>query len=316
MVIAATPASPLAITSLLLTTIWRFGTAQASSLGRSLIYGLTMTVPRRAQMTLGALSLVLLGGMLGLAWWFWRHRQECQPVARFRRVRAVLVAAGLVIIAVGAVSRLVFAFQPVPGCSSQGRAAGVTRVSPSEMSLLAQKAATWPETGIGLLYSRVGDAHVCWSSTANYYVAVHANNIAGARAMALGDIVLTPRFNMPREQLRTLAGHEARHRTQWAVWTVIGGPLAFPVVYAIDDFFFPGPRNHFERQAGLEAGGYPHSGTGPVLGPVQLATLGVLAAIIVVALLRARRRRASTRSAADPAAAGMDRVTNRLTHEE
>jgi hypothetical protein len=123
---------------------------------------------------------------------------------------------------------------------------------------------------------------------------VHAHNPSGAKAMTLGDIVLTPGFNISREQLRTLTGHEARHRAQWAVLTVIGGPFAFPIAYAIDDFFFPGPRNHFERQAGLEAGGYPHLGTGPVLGPAQFAALGVLAAIILLALLVTRRRRAST----------------------
>ncbi len=161
------------------------------------------------------------------------------------------------------------------------------------MSLLAQQAATWPETGIGLLYSRASNARVCLSRSSDYYVAVHTDNIAGAKAMTLGDIVLTPGFNLSRAQLRTLAGHEARHRTQWAVGTVIAGPLAFPVAYAIDDFFFPGSRNHFERQAGLEAGGYAHVGTGPVLGTAQLAALGVLAAIIVVALFAALRRRAS-----------------------
>ena len=78
--------------------------------------------------------------------------------------------------------------------------------------------------------------------------------------------------------------------------TVIGGPLAFPIAYSIDDFFFPGSRNHFERWAGLESGGYSHEGTGPVLGPAQLAVLGVVAAIIVVALLAAWHRRASMRS--------------------
>lgn len=137
---------------------------------------------------------------------------------------------------------------------------------------------------------------MCLSSSAYYYVAPHADNIAGTRAMTLGDIVLTPGFSISREQLRTLIGHEARHRAQWAVGTLIAGPFAFPVAYAIDDFFFPGSRNHFERQAGLRSGGYRHVGTGPVLGPAQLAALGVLAAVMVVALLGARRRRATARS--------------------
>jgi hypothetical protein len=72
------------------------------------------------------------------------------------------------------------------------------------------------------------------------------------------------------------------------IQTLIGGPFAFPVAYAIVDFF--------ERRAGLESGRYRHSGTGPVLGPAQLATLGVLAVVIVVALLGARHRHASSRS--------------------
>jgi hypothetical protein len=120
--------------------------------------------------------------------------------------------------------------------------------------------------------------------------------VAGAKATNLGDIVLSPGFDISREQLTTLVKHEARHRSQWAVGTVIGGPIAFPVAYAIDNFFFPGSRNHFERLAGLESGGYEHSGTGPVLGAAQLAALGALAVIIVLALYRARRRRPSTSS--------------------
>jgi len=43
-----------------------------------------------AQVTLGAGSAILLGGILGLAWWSWRHRPGCEPVVRFRRVRAAL----------------------------------------------------------------------------------------------------------------------------------------------------------------------------------------------------------------------------------
>jgi hypothetical protein len=228
------------------------------------------------------------------------------------------VIAGLVIIAVGSVGRLAAAFQSVPACSPPG-GAQAARSGRFDVSLVAQDAATWPETGIGLLYARARNAHVCLSRSAHYYVAPHADNIAGTRAMTLGDIVLTPGFNASREQLRTLIGHEARHRAQWAVATLIGGPFAFPVAYAIDDFFFPGARNHFERQAGLESGGYGHEGIGPVLGPAQLAVLAVLAAIIVWALLAARHRRALTRagSRADTPGAGTDRrMTDGLKREE
>ena len=257
-----------------------------------------MALPRRARVTLGGVIAVLLGGIVGLAlwlWWSWRHRPGREPAVRFRRVRIAVVAAGLVIIAVGAVWRFAVAFEHTPACTPPGGAQAAARSARFDVSLVAQQAATWPETGIGLLYSRLSDARICLSRSADYYVAVHANNPVGARAMTLGDIVLTPGFNASRKRLSELVGHEARHRAQWAVLTVIGGPLAFPVAYGIDDFFFPGARNHFERLAGLEAGGYGHEGTGPVLGPAQFAALGVLAAIIVVALLAAPHRRASKR---------------------
>jgi hypothetical protein len=81
---------------------------------------------------------------------------------------------------------------------------------------------------------------------------------------------------MPRESLKALVQHEAAHRTQWAVGTVIGGPAAFPIAYGVTYFFFPGARNPFERLAGLESGGCTPSGTGPVLGPAQLAVLSAL----------------------------------------
>jgi hypothetical protein len=83
---------------------------------------------------------------------------------------------------------------------------------------------------------------------------------------------------------------------QWAIGTVIAGPLALPVAYAVDEFFFPGSRNHFERWAGLDTGGYSKSGTGPVLGPAQIAVLSALAVIVVLAPFAVRYRRAAARS--------------------
>jgi hypothetical protein len=100
--------------------------------------------------------------------------------------------------------------------------------------------------------------------------------------------VLKPDFAMSRESLKALVQHEAAHRTQWAVGTVIGGPAAFPIAYGVTYFFFPGARNPFERLAGLESG--------PVLGPAQLAVLSVLGAAIIAAPFVVRRRRAAARS--------------------
>ena len=273
-----------------------------------------MTLPQHARMILGALGMVLLLGLLGLAWWWWHHRPGYQPAARLHRVRVALGVAGLVIIAVGSAVRLVTVFHPPPSCSPPG-GAQPTRSGRFDASLLAQETATWPETGV--LYSWAKDARVCLSRSAYYYVAVHANTPAGADAMTMGDIVLTPGFDRStpgfdrsRAQLQKLIGHEARHRVQWAIGTAIGGPFAFPVAYAIDDFFFPGSRNYFERQAGLESGSYRHSGNGPVLGPAQVATLvatlGILAAIIVVALLVVWHRHTSMRARSRANTAGAD----------
>lgn len=264
--------------------------------GMSVGYGVKMS-PSWGRSTFAAGSAVLLGGVLGLAWWFWRRRPGPRPVTRFRRVRAVLVTVGLVVIAVGTISRFTFAVRPVSACAPPGGALAAGR-SGLPASLLAEKVATWPGTGIGLVYARATDGQLCRSTTADYYVAVHDRYLGGVRAMNMGDVVLTPRFDISRQQLRVLARHEAAHRPQWAIATAIAGPLAFPVAYGVDDFFFPGSRNHFERWAGLESGGYQASGTGPVLGPAQLAVLAALAAAIVAALLAAWRRRVLTRSRA------------------
>ena len=256
-----------------------------------------MALSQRAKMTLGGCSAVLLAGILGLAWWLRRHRpgHELPPVARLRRTRAALVALGLLVIALGTTWRLVIAIKPVPECSPPG---GPLPPTPVTAWVVTQKAATWAETGIGILYSQATGAYVCFSRAQNYYVALNPYHFPGPRAMNMGDVVLKPglEFFYPRENLKALVEHEARHREQWAVGTIIGGPLAFPIAYGITDFFFPGARNPFERMAGLEAGGYTPSGTGPVLGPAQLAVLSALGAIVVSAPFVVRYRRAAARS--------------------
>jgi hypothetical protein len=251
----------------------------------------------RAQLTLSALTMTLLFGLLGLAWWVWRYRSGYRPSPRKHRILAALGIAGLLFIAVGTAGRLAAAFQPASACTPPGGTQAPARTARVDASLVAQQAATWPETGIGLLYSHAMDAKVCLSTAADYYVAIHTNHIAGASAVTLGDIVLSPGFSISKEHLRRLIGHEAKHRAQWAVATAIGGPFLFPVAYGIDNFFFPGDRNIFERQAGLHEGGYRHVGYGPILGPAQLAVLGVLAVLVAVAILSGwhRHRRALAR---------------------
>jgi hypothetical protein len=257
----------------------------------------TITLPRRVEATLGASCAILLGGVLGFAWW--RHRLGRAPYARFRRTRAALVVAGLVVIAVGSAWRLSATIDPLPACSPPQGAAPVAHRGTASASVLAEKAATWPETGLGLLYAETESGRVCSSTLSDYYVGVPAA-IFGTRATNFGDIVLSPGYTTSEERV-AIASHEARHRVQWAIGTVIGGPLAFPIAYAVDDFFFPRSRNHFERLAGLETGNYGHAGSGPVLHPAQLAVLAALAAVVTVALVRAtHRRRLSRRDAGQP----------------
>jgi hypothetical protein len=196
----------------------------------------------------------------------------------------------LALIAIGTTWRFVAAIQSTSPCSAPSGAAS-TAGRDLDPPLLTEKVLTWPETGLGMLYSRVDHAPVCWSRSAGYYVAVRADQVAGENATNMGDIVLSPRFDFTPEQMRALAGHEARHRPQWAVATIIAGPLAFPIAYGIDDFFFPASRNHFERMAGLESGFYPRTGTGPILGPAQITGLVVLGVAAVAATLILWRRR-------------------------
>jgi hypothetical protein len=241
-------------------------------------------VKERARTTLGVGSAALLGGVLGIAWWSWHRRTAPDPAGRLHRTRIALLTAGLLVIAVGTVSRLVFAIEATPTCAPPNRVRFATSddLTPS---LVVQKAATWPETGLGMLYATADDARVCWSLSANYYVAVRAGNPVGARAVDLGDVLLSPRVSFTRAQLQNLATHEARHRTQWAVLTVAAGPLAFPILYGIDDFF-PGARNHFERLAGLQEGGYTHEGWWPVLGAARVVALVVFAAVVGALVVR------------------------------
>jgi hypothetical protein len=81
---------------------------------------------------------------------------------------------------------------------------------------------------------------------------------ASDSAVAVGSVVLTGGQAGVREEgkWQALARHESRHVTQWAALTLIGGPSAMPLAYSVDEAFFPESRNHFERAAGLQDGGY------------------------------------------------------------
>ena len=240
---------------------------------------------------------LLLGGVIGLAvWWRLRdrpafRRQSAGPRSLAWRIGMAGVILLLVIVGVGVVWRSKVAFSTVATCRGTSGEITTTEHRPVTPRIAAEKIITWPETGIGILYGDVAGASLCWYQPSDYYVDFHSGTFAGARIMNIGDVTLAPPFNMSVQSGKAVADHEARHRSQWAVVTALAGPLAFPILYGVDDFFFPGARNHFERQAGLDSGGYEHVGIAPVIGWPQLVVLLAAAALICVLVWRRLRRR-------------------------
>jgi hypothetical protein len=256
-----------------------------------------VALPRGVRLSLDGGGAALLGGLIGLTWWLHRLRRGPldRPRPRGRRVLVALGAVVLVLAGVGIVWRSKVAFDNVAVCRAPSGAQPEGARRPTNAALLAEKTITWPETGVGMLYGEIVGASQCWYPPDNYYVDFHSGRYAGARIMNVGDVTLTPPFDTSVHSGEDVAAHEARHRTQWAVVTAIGGPLAFPILYGIDDFFFPGSRNHFERLAGPESGRYEDAGIAPVIGWPQLVVLLAVGALIVVFVYRRLRRRSAYR---------------------
>lgn len=234
---------------------------------------------------------LLVAGVAGAAYWWFKGRHAPVRPAPVRVAQGVVAGLAVGLILVGTTWRSVTDLGDAPVCGAPpGEEWGSTAdVAPPTASVLAQKVATWPETGLAMLYADARGLTVCRYAAADYYVGVESRAVAGKRTMNFGDMVISPRFPTVPAQAADLARHESRHRPQWAVATLVAGPAAFPVAYGVDDFFFPGSRNHFERQAGLRAGGYPWEGAGPVLGPPQVAVLTAVAGAGVLAAVRRRR---------------------------
>ncbi|MEU1446405.1 hypothetical protein [Streptomyces mirabilis] len=185
------------------------------------------------------------------------------------RLRRGVVAAGA---AVQLASGAVFA---VAGSEGDGGLWETTRVVVNA-----------PVSGAALLYGvgKGGEVHQGDNRTT---AVVLDDGVIRAGTM-FGTVFLTDQHmeaNSPRTH--RLAEHEARHADQWAAFSLTGGPAAFPALYALDEAFFPGAFNHFERQAGLNDGGYDTPSDCPSLaGRLTLVSLGLVA----VSTLVARRR--------------------------
>ncbi|MGW6520525.1 hypothetical protein [Streptomyces sp. NPDC054962] len=145
-----------------------------------------------------------------------------------------------------------------------------------------------PVSGAALLYGagKGGEVHQGDNGTT---AVVLDDGVVRAGTM-FGTVFLTDQHmkgDSPRTQ--RLAEHEARHADQWATFSLTGGPAAFPALYAFDEAFFPGAFNHFERQAGLDEGGYDTPSDCPsIAGRLTFVSLGLVAGSTLVARRRLR----------------------------
>ncbi|WP_419999874.1 hypothetical protein [Streptomyces boninensis] len=144
-----------------------------------------------------------------------------------------------------------------------------------------------PVSGAALLYgeARGGAAYQC---AGNGTTAVVMDNGFSRGGTMYGTVFLTDqRTEAASPRMRRLSEHEAKHADQWAVSTLLAGPLAFPALYSADESLFPGAFNHFERAAGLADGGYvtpPDSPPAP--GRLAFLIVGLLAGYFVASRRR------------------------------
>jgi hypothetical protein len=236
-------------------------------------------------------NALLVGGLFGLAYWAWRRTKARQNGPR----RAVLgratiaVFSGLLIF--GALFRTVVAIQGVPECPVVSDQSTHRPAHPAVDDL--EKAITWPSSGLGMAYAQMRHGHRCYVSGEGLYLDEHHHSFFGRKSLTVGDVFLTRvRDKQSLQHRLDLFFHERHHRRQWAIATVLAGPIAFPVAYSIDNIFFPSARNHFEREAGLAAGGYdPEAQGGPSFRAVDIAMLAIVAGSAEAVARRGRRRR-------------------------
>lgn len=265
-------------------------------------------------------ALLLCFGVIGLLWLLppvrrrrRRRAAVCGACRRRQRVGAVVIAGFAALLLVGAATRAQIAV--LDDCSLRF-ATGADEVvaetpTPDAAPGLwgrTRAAVNAPISGLMLMGTRAAGMDHCTGSTV--LVAFPPSPTRESGGSVVGDVFVSwlsevdgvalpgqetyVRFgsdaNSEPEVVEAIARHESRHVDQWAVATMIGGPTALPTAYYLDSLLFPLARNHFERAAGLEDGGYdvpPDFGPSPLWLPLALS----LALLVVV--LRRRIRWAS-----------------------
>lgn len=241
-------------------------------------------------LSFGALALIFLSPQVRAR--RARRRKQCVICRGNQQWQRASVAFLALLVLAGSLLRVhqVNATTPPP-CEAQWFVAGqrlpaAPEQTPPKAWEWTRNVVTAPITGMAYGYAKARGMGLCGVGPITVAFLPRAASTSGT---TLGGVFLTrvqPRITEKRAE--ALASHESRHVTQWTVLTLAGGPLALPVAYSIDEVFFPGSRNHFERDAGLGKGGYtrpPGHGPQPLWGPA--AAIGLIA--LIWALPRLRR---------------------------
>jgi hypothetical protein len=268
--------------------------------------------PRATVGLVGVLAATLAFGLLGLlvgVWQLRRGRRSADLACRScRRRRGLALAgtfllAGLVVVGSGMALHQTVSGPRLPQCDTQLREPAAATL---DRSLGRDVGAIWLQTRQALTAPISG--------LARHYVADRGGGLCQGRSMtlaflpsaasdasfAVGSTVVTDQSSMTEGNWKPLARHESRHVTQWATLTLTAGPLTMPLLYAADEAFFPQSRNHFERAADLDDGGYPQpEDFGPRPQWTKVGVIGMLLFMVV----RRRLRWTSRVFAGGPAAA-------------
>lgn len=231
-------------------------------------------------------ACLICGGLLGLVLAAVGTLRGRVPSRR----RVAVVVAGTVVQLVCALSFT------AAGSAGDFRTGPVPSAGGAGVWAAARTVVNAPVSGAALLYG-MGQGGEVYQGDNGTTAVVLDDGVVRAGTM-FGTVFLTDqRMETQTPRAHRLAEHEARHADQWAAFSLAAGPAAFPALYAFDEAFFPGAFNHFERQAGLEDGGYDTPSDCPSLaGQLTLAALGLLAGSVLIVRHRRRRPSASERS--------------------
>jgi hypothetical protein len=242
---------------------------------------------------------VLGTGLLGL-WWSrpaaMRYRRmrrsECTGCQnRYHRVMRVLIIL-VWLQTLGVVALLANGVRP-PTCQPPSLSSfnGATHyVTPTrDWVIPVRQVITAGNSGLAVAYAKSLGAQIC-DYVPNGTLLGRMNDGFARGGTTYGHTYLTSR--QPERTFSEMAPvmrHESRHTDQWALFSLLGGPIAFPIAYGVDDVFAPGPYNNFERDAGLADGGYVLPDT-PSPTTTRLIVAGAIAAVFIFERHRVRRQ--------------------------